>query len=569
MSSLHRIAALSLTVLAASAVPAFAGDGDLDPGFGSGGHVLDPATDAASTAGVAASPDGTAVVLRSDGNGYRLTRYAANGSVVPSFGSGGSVASGTPAGTQTTPAGLVVQPDGRIVVASTTAPQGARSGLLEVDRYLAGGALDTGFGTGGTVTLQGDSGPVGDTQAVGIAMAPGGALVVEGAVDGDVGMAQLLARLTPGGALDGSFGSGGTVLSQLGPDGDPTTQPMSLGVTPSGQVITGGATGYDTPSSYLARYTPGGTLDPTYGTGGVAHPFSGAAATLSPWHAAVDAAGRVLIAGYDASEDAQIGRVGATGALDTSFASGGVATLPTGTDVNQFVLQPDGGILAIGDALDSQGYSAVGVLRYTTAGTLDRTFGSNGIAVTQLSNLTACAGVDAAAPGSWGVTGSMTGTHLLVVGGATTDGTCSGKLVLVRYGAAATGSGGGPGGAGGGSGSGGSTGVRPGHPTSYVTIPAGALKVVKGAVSVPATCHGSACSGTLTLRAKLVARHRTRTVVIGTHRFSVAAGRRTHVVVRLSAPGRAAVGKHRRLAVTALAVTGTGERRSAALTLRR
>jgi uncharacterized delta-60 repeat protein len=102
-----------------TATPCFAGA--LDPGFGNGGKVLTPIASSLDEAtAVAVLPSGAIVVAGSTWNGgfqwdIALARYLANGSLDPSFGSGGkvdTVATGSQSGYA-----MTVQADGRIVVA--------------------------------------------------------------------------------------------------------------------------------------------------------------------------------------------------------------------------------------------------------------------------------------------------------------------------------------------------------------------------------------------------------------------------------------------------------------------
>src|SRR5262249_8500489 len=96
---------------------------------------------------------------------------------------------------------LTVQRDGKIVVAGT------RNGVdALVYRLSSQGSLDTTFGRGGVVTI--DSGRAEFAQ--GVAVQPDGKIVVTGFSTAAVSDAVVY-RLTPAGALDSTFGRGGTV----------------------------------------------------------------------------------------------------------------------------------------------------------------------------------------------------------------------------------------------------------------------------------------------------------------------------------------------------------------------
>ena len=82
-----------LLVLVAFSPPANAAQGDLDPSFGVGGKVVSnfgTGLDAASA--VAVQPDGKIVIAGSAFNGdFLVARYAPDGILDPSFGTGGLV----------------------------------------------------------------------------------------------------------------------------------------------------------------------------------------------------------------------------------------------------------------------------------------------------------------------------------------------------------------------------------------------------------------------------------------------------------------------------------------------
>ncbi|TMH80809.1 MAG: hypothetical protein E6H49_08755, partial [Betaproteobacteria bacterium] len=96
----------------------------------------------------------------------------------------------------------------------------------------------------------------------------------------------------------------------------------------------------------------------------------------------------VTLARYNAT-----GATGAPGTPDTGFGTQGVVM----TDVNAsqddiafaVVLQPDGKIIAVGSSFTAP--ASIMVIRYNANGTLDSTFGSNGITVTSLPSVDASA----------------------------------------------------------------------------------------------------------------------------------------------------------------------------------
>ena len=74
------------------------------------------------------------------------------------------------------------------------------------------------------------------------------------------------------------------------------------------------------------------------------------------------------------------------GSLDPTFGTGGLVTTTLGgennTIANATAIQSDGKILVAGSIPDSQGFGEPGVARYNTDGSLDYSFGTGGIVVT-------------------------------------------------------------------------------------------------------------------------------------------------------------------------------------------
>src|SRR6266705_4905865 len=151
-------AAIVLTWLISSQV-AEAEAGDLDPTFGTAGMVttdINRSTDIAQA--VAVQADGKLVVV---GQTYKqndfsdedfvVTRYNTDGTLDNSFGSGGRVRTDFP-GLAAVPSSVVIQPNGKIVVAGGAFPLFTFLGNFEIVRYNADGSLDASFGSGGIVT---------------------------------------------------------------------------------------------------------------------------------------------------------------------------------------------------------------------------------------------------------------------------------------------------------------------------------------------------------------------------------------------------------------------------------
>ena len=136
------------------------------------------------------------------------------------------------------------------------APSAAVFTRATLVRYGAGGALDAGFGSGGIATLAGSPN---NADAHALALQPDGKIVVAG---NDSGRGLLLARYTANGALDQGFGSGGSVLTRL----EGSSEATAVAIQPDGKIVAAGRTRDGAVYTYaVARYDAAGSLDPSFG----------------------------------------------------------------------------------------------------------------------------------------------------------------------------------------------------------------------------------------------------------------------------------------------------------------
>jgi uncharacterized delta-60 repeat protein len=136
---------------------------------------------------------------------------------------------------------------------------------------------------------------------------------------------------------------------------------------------------------------PDGTLDAAFGTSGLATvDFAGGAD--QGWSAAVDASGRLLVAGDCAmgatAEDLCVARLAPDGSLDTSFGGDGRVTVDVGgaADLGRAVLvQPDGKVIVVGLCYMGATSNDFCLVRLEANGDLDTTFDGDGIVTTSIA----------------------------------------------------------------------------------------------------------------------------------------------------------------------------------------
>ncbi|HYV92932.1 MAG TPA: T9SS type A sorting domain-containing protein [Chitinophagales bacterium] len=124
----------------------------------------------------------------------------------------------------------------------------------------------------------------------------------------------------------------------------------------------------------LIRYTSNGDLDSSFDSNGIVNTFIGSESGI---HAiAIQPDNKIVAGGFTQTgmnTDWALARYNSNGTLDSSFGTQGIVTTAmSNTTINVIAIQPDGKILA----------SAPGTLtlvRYNSDGSLDTTFGTNGI----------------------------------------------------------------------------------------------------------------------------------------------------------------------------------------------
>jgi uncharacterized delta-60 repeat protein len=306
------------------------------------------------------------------------------GTLDPTFNGTGRQTLAFPGGSVTGTA-VAVQPDNKVVVAGTFQPTGSTTtGSFAVARFNADGSLDTGFGTGGRVTI--DFGfPGGNQQASAVALQADGKIVVGGSVatGGPGGEDFAVARLTAAGALDGSFGAGGKQTLDFGFDDFLTglaIQPADQKVVLAGYGKQGGGASFE-----AARLGTDGSLDASFGSGGKEVMPVGAVGMANA--VALQADGKIVLAGATGPsggpDDFAAVRLTAGGTVDTSFGAGGTQALNLGGDdqASAVALQGDGKIVLAGSTTTSyagQPDSSFAAARLNADGSPDTSFGSGG-----------------------------------------------------------------------------------------------------------------------------------------------------------------------------------------------
>ncbi len=358
---------------------------------GDGSTVTSVATLYDSAVDMVIQDDGKYLVLTSANTAptgqdidYALTRYNADGSLDTSFGTDGTVITAVNANNES-PQAMALQADGKILVTGGYDTGSTTDGI--VMRYNNDGTLDTSFDTDGIVTIQFSA--TNNDLFTDILVQPDGRILVAGYGNITGNDEMIVARLNVDGTLDTSFSADGKFILSLSANDD---RVMSLALQDDGRIILAGYenTGVNSDLA-IVRLGANGGLDTSFVSAGFFRLDLGGNEYANA--VAIDDSGRIVVAGTTSSTgsgDSIVVRVDANGVLDSTFGTGGIVTVATGSPfeaVNELAIQSDGKIVVAGDAFNGSN-NDISIFRLNDDGSLDTGFDTDGLVRTDLSGAT-------------------------------------------------------------------------------------------------------------------------------------------------------------------------------------
>jgi uncharacterized delta-60 repeat protein len=295
---------------------------------------------------------------------------------------------------------LIIQPDGKILLGGTS-NQGGDMGCCDqytVARLNTDGSADTGFGpsSSGHITVSIDS-----SWDLGRALAlrSDGRMVLGGYIDdGAWNWNFALLGVKADGTLDPAFNPGGTYGMSPNNESKVVTSVdtgddygNAIAIQSDGKILQAGATHNGTNWDWaIVRFEADGDLDTTFGTGGI---VTTDLRGYNDWGSsiALQSDGKIVFGSKSSNgtdNDFAVVRYNTDGSIDTTFGTNGMVftTIGSGDDDGEAVtIQSDGKIVLAGFTWNGTDEDFA-VVRYNTDGTLDTSFGTGGKVVTPIGS---------------------------------------------------------------------------------------------------------------------------------------------------------------------------------------
>ncbi len=361
--------------------------GTLDPSFGDGGiEFLDPICEGYVSTVL---EDGKILTVGSyETTQVSIWRFNADGTLDESFGVSGRVDYSFGKKFQV-PHAMALQNDGKILV---TGEYYATSGGIQtgIMRCNSDGSLDSSFGNNGLDSVHINKWD----YSYGIVVQKDGKIVVAGITTNTLGIAKasFLARFMPDGGLDNSFGVNGNIVTNY----SSLISIVTLAIKQNGKLLTGGDfnSNSDHPVYQVIQYNTNGNIDDAFGENGKAQ-FVFGQGQGGQWANKMNAMSiapddKIICIGSSGNPyvNMAVCRFNADGTIDNEFGDNGGVITPYNNlhDVENISLafQPDGKILTTA-LINIINTNPMILTRYENNGQLDVSFGENGFTSTEIS----------------------------------------------------------------------------------------------------------------------------------------------------------------------------------------
>ncbi len=310
---------------------------------------------------------------------------------------------------------IAIQNDGKIVVAG--ASNNGNGTSIALVRYNTDGNLDNTFNSDGVVTNS-----IFDGVAHALAIQSDGKIIVAGESWNGTDVDFALIRYNTDGSLDNSFDTDGIITT---PIGNYIDKAYSIAIQNDGKIVIAGKSFNGANDDFaLARYNANGSLDNTFGTNGKVITSIGTSADRA-FSLVLQIDGKIIVAGESSNSnyyDFALIRYNTNGSIDSTFGNEGIVITSIGLYsevIHSLAIQSDGKIIAVGTSSNGPN-TVIALARYNTNGTLDNNLDSDGILTTSVGNQSQAESVITQSDGK------------IVVAGSSSDGSFY-DFALVRY----------------------------------------------------------------------------------------------------------------------------------------
>lgn len=250
------------------------------------------------------------------------------------------------------------------------------------------GTLDSTFGVNGIATTVFDGQGI-NALPYSLALQPDGKIIAAGRLVATGQLTFAMVRHHPDGSLDDSFGTEGKAFTLIGY----RSEALAAALQPDGKIVLGGYYGPNSGGAVIhiavARYHPDGSLDNTFGTDGIVTTNIDDRSLVESLVIQQD--GKIVVMGNSRlgpKDNITLVRYNENGSLDESFGIDGIAIPDIPGDNHPgfnsaLAIQEDGKILVTGynSTIDLETYQVL-LFRLNADGSLDNTFNEDGIVTT-------------------------------------------------------------------------------------------------------------------------------------------------------------------------------------------
>ncbi len=257
----------------------------------------------------------------------------------------------------------------------------------EFSCFAQDGSLDLTFDNDGIVTTS-----IGTSEDFGRGMTvqSDGKIIVAGYSYTGTRDVCAVVRYNVNGSLDTTFDDDGIVTTPIGNSGN---RAHAVALQNDGKILVAGYSWSGTDNDFaLIRYNSNGSLDTTFDSDGIVTVNFGVTSNDRAFSVAVQSDDKIVVSGYNtntvSNRDFASVRYQSNGTLDPTFGTNGIVSTPIalgGDEAQSVVIQNDGKILVAGFSFNFS-TRVFALIRYNSNGTLDNSFDSDGIATTSISN---------------------------------------------------------------------------------------------------------------------------------------------------------------------------------------